>query len=491
MERNNGRIAATTLIYSFIYSICLYKNLTGVMTPLFSVATVVFIWIILPELVNDKEEARLKRKRLIPYFIGVVLLGISIFMTADLLIILFSYIGIILLTMAALIRFFCDEESWGVGRYSIAIIEVCAMPIVYVDRLFRDRKSFNAALTSKKNKKLKYVIIGILFSIPFLIVVITLLASADAIFGSVVNAVFGGISISGETVGFLFLTGAVMIYCYSLLYKLSVHGAGNVNVTGNKLEAVIGIAFTGMLTAVYVLFSVIQILSPFLGESMLPDGYSYSNYAREGFFQLLFVAAFNLVAILICNAIFAKHKVLNIVLTIMCACTYIMIASSAVRMAMYIDAFALTYLRLLVCFALLLIGILLIGVIISIYNEKFKLMRYFIAVTSVLYISLAFVHPEYIIAKYNLSQPRLDTSLSGFDSGYLARLSSDAAPAIYDYMQEHDGAEDIGTMTKLQNFEGYFARVDRQYDEYNEYYSIRGFNLSRYKAHLCAEKYKN
>ncbi|MCM1273087.1 MAG: DUF4173 domain-containing protein [Clostridium sp.] len=495
MEKNKGRIALKTLIYAFIYSVCLYKNLTGIMTPVFSVATVVFFYLVLPELTEDKERGRLRVRKLIPYFIGIVLLGISIFMTADLFIIICSYIGMLLLAMAALIRFFCNEESWGVGRYAVALVETCAAPLVYIDRFFKDGSKIKNAMKQNKNQKkkqnLKYVMIGIVCAIPFLIIVVGLLGSADAIFGNLVNSIFGQVTISWDMAGFLLLMGTVMVYCYCLLYKLSAHGAGNVPYIKNKLEPVIGITFTSMLTAVYLLFSFIQILSPFLGESMLPDGYSYSNYAREGFFQLLFVAALNLFIILVCNAIFAKHKVLKIVLTVMCICTYIMIASSAVRMFMYIETYDLTYLRLLVCFALLLIGILMIGVIISIYRQKFKLMRYFMAVTSVLYILLAFSHPEYIIARYNLSVSSAEqyAEETGLDTRYLSQFSSDAAPAIHDYLEQHGGmeAEDMPEFAKMK-FETYFARVDR---EYNQNKSVRGFNLSSYRGHLCAAKYTN
>ncbi len=486
MEKNKGRIALKTLIYAFVYSVCLYKNLTGIMTPVFAGATVVFLYLVLPELTEDKENGKLKIRKLIPYFVGIVLLGISIFMTADLFIIMCSYAGMILLAMSALIRFFCDEESWGVGRYAIAIAETCASPLVYIDRFFKDGSVIRKTLKPKKNKKLKYALIGIVCSMPFLIVVVGLLGSADVIFGNMVNSVLGQITISWDVAGFLLLTGIVMVYCYCLLYKLSVYGAGNGSYMKSKLEPVIGIAFTGMLTAVYLLFSVIQILSPFLGESMLPDGYSYANYAREGFFQLLFVAAFNLVVILVCNAIFAKHKALKIVLTVMCTCTYIMIASSAVRMFMYIETYDLTYLRLLVCFALLLIGILMMGVIISIYREKFKLMRYFIAVTSVLYILLAFAHPEYIIARYNLSVSGVEQYVdeTGLDARYLSQFSSDAAPAINEYLEWHDA---MPALAKLK-FDRYFARID---SEYNQNKSVRGFNLSSYRGHLCAVKYTN
>ena len=46
------------------------------------------------------------------------------------------------------------------------------------------------------------------------------------------------------------------------------------------------------------LFSGIQIFGLFLGKMQLPEGYTYAQYAREGFFQLLAVSILNLILVL-------------------------------------------------------------------------------------------------------------------------------------------------------------------------------------------------
>ena len=84
----------------------------------------------------------------------------------------------------------------------------------------------------------------------------------------------------------------------------------------------------------------------------LPEGYTYSSYARQGFFQLLAVCIINLIIVLVCLGFFRESRVLKGILTVISLCTYIMVASSAYRMILYIQICQLTFLRIIVLWAL-------------------------------------------------------------------------------------------------------------------------------------------
>lgn len=56
----------------------------------------------------------------------------------------------------------------------------------------------------------------------------------------------------------------------------------------SRKNPVIAITFLSMITAVYLIFCVIQAVFLFTGGRLLPEGYTYSEYAHQGFFQLLF-----------------------------------------------------------------------------------------------------------------------------------------------------------------------------------------------------------
>ena len=138
-----------------------------------------------------------------------------------------------------------------------------------------------------------------------------------------------------------------------------------------------------LISIVYAAFSFIQIFSLFLGKMRLPDGYTYARYAREGFFQLLFVCMINVGLVLLFMGLFRENHFKKILLTVICGCTYIMIASSAFRMCLYIQHYNLTFLRLFVLWMLAVIGILLTGILVQIYVNKFALFRYTIVVVTV------------------------------------------------------------------------------------------------------------
>ena len=115
----------------------------------------------------------------------------------------------------------------------------------------------------------------------------------------------------------------------------------------------------------------------------LPSGYTYARYAREGFFQLLFVCILNVIIVLLGSGLFRRNKVLNAFLILITLCTYIMIASSAYRMGLYVSEYGLTATRLCVFWALGVIALFMLGVILSICKPAFSLFRYGIIVIGV------------------------------------------------------------------------------------------------------------
>ena len=217
------------------------------------------------------------------------------------------------------------------------------------------------------------------------------------------------------------------------------------------------------------MFAGIQIFGLFLGKLQLPKGYTYAQYAREGFFQLLAVSIINLILVLACMNLFRESKVLKVILTVMSLCTYIMIASSAVRMIMYINTYDLTFLRILVLWTLGLLALLFLGIMINIFKERFPLYRYSIVIVTVLYLVLSFSHPDYIIASVN-------TNKSNVDYYYLNTLSADAAPVLIPYIYEND-LEDIDDI--------YLKEIDDD----GESLGVRTFNVARYTAKSIKSKY--
>ena len=126
-----------------------------------------------------------------------------------------------------------------------------------------------------------------------------------------------------------------------------------------------------MVNAVYILFCVIQFTYLFGGEEVIrsiPD-YTYAEYARRGFSELIVVTVINL-SILLIGLHFTKNdgKLDRLVLALRCLlvlCTVIMLYSAHLRLKLYEEAYGYTYARI---FAHTFIGLLFVLFMLTLYK---------------------------------------------------------------------------------------------------------------------------
>jgi len=448
MKENFGFFGPITFLYAVFYAFCMFRNGSGITFPFFVAASLFYLCFTLSKL-----ELTL-RKGSAFHMISMMLLAVSTFCTDDGRIIAFNKTGIFLLAMSLLLNQFYDTKKWNLGKYLGNIFILIFAAIGELGSPFADAARYFKQEKSKKNKNLWYVLLGVIIAIPLVAFVVATLSVADAVFRQVTNTLLAGISFDNAfniafRIGFMFFASYLLV---DFVCKRTLNEEVKDNRNG---EPVLAITINSMLTVIYLLFSVIQIIYLFMGKMELPEGYTYAMYAREGFFQLLVVSILNLIIVLVSMSFFRESKVLKVVLTVMSLCTFIMIASSAMRMIIYIRFYYMTFLRILVLWALALLFVLFVGVILNIFKKDFPLFRYSMTVVTVLYLVLSFSHPDYIIAKINIAnasqtlvendevdpnwQPASDFFLAEqryMDFTYLSNLSADAAPAVIPYLDK-------------------------------------------------------
>ncbi|MCM1102264.1 MAG: DUF4173 domain-containing protein [Clostridium sp.] len=423
MKQNFRFFGPVTFLYAAFYAFCMFHNGSGVTFPFFMAGSLLYLCCSLSKL-----EISLKKGSVF-YMIGMMLLAVSTFCTDDGRIIAFNKMGIFLLMMSLLLKQFFDTANWKLGKYLLAICELVFVSLGEIYRPFSDAVAYRKA-QGRKSGKAGYVALGLLIAMPLLLIVLALLGSADVVFRNLTDIFWQNINLGnlcniGFRIVFLFFA-AYMLTAYLCKHRIN-EKVGDYRIG----EPVLAITVNSLLTVIYLVFSCIQIVYLFWGKMQLPEGYTYAAYAREGFFQLLAVSILNLVIVLVSVSFFKENGVLKAILTVMSLCTFIMIASSAMRMILYIWFYDLTFLRILVLWGLALLFVLFVGVIISIYSSRFPLFRYSMAVVTVLYLALSFSHPDYIIAAVNLSNAEEDK-----DWSYLSGLSADAAPVLIPYLEE-------------------------------------------------------
>lgn len=472
------------ILYGILFMICLYKGFHGISLPILSAVTMGYlIWGFRFLDIKVKKSTWF-------YFASWETLSISNCLTGSSVIIFFNICGMILLFFSFLLTHFCNTSKWGFEKYFGEIFAAPFVTLCYLGYPFKAIAKYFGKREKGKSATAKYIWLGIIISIPLLLVIVGLLVSADAVFRNLFLRIFSDILFPEYPLRMVFLFVIGSIGFYSLLAYFADGQIKDTIEEKNKWEPVVGITFLFIITVVYLIFSVIQISYLFLGSFALPDGYTYAAYAREGFFQLLFICMINLVIILICISRFRENIALKIILTIFSCCTFIMIASSAMRMILYIDSYQLTFLRLLVLWALVVISMLLLGCIVTIYKNQFPLFQYATIVVTIMYIIFSLGKPDYLIAKYNLTY-----NMENIDLYYLSNLSTDAIPAMEEAGVLQSIDERLERLKRKDSEKGnqdmeYTRNLRRKINSYDEM-GILDFNYSYYNGGKILKNYEN
>ncbi len=489
VKENFHIFGGASFLYACLYAFCMYRNDSGVTYSFFVGGSLVYICYCLSKLgITLKKGSGF-------YMISMVLLSVSTFCTDDGRIIFFNKLGIFLLTISMLLSIVYQTKKWNLGKFIEAILATCIMSIGALDTPFANAIWYCKNKLDKKNSKYLYVLIGLLITIPLFLIVFALLTSADIVFKSMADSILEGISFSNIFL-VIWLVCVMFFASYCMLVQFCRKTINEDVKDSRKGEPLIAIPVASILSLLYLVFSVVQILYLFMGNMQLPDGYTYAEYAREGFFQLLAVGILNLVLVLIGLCYFRPNKVLKVILTVMSACTFIMLASSAMRMVIYIQYYYLTFLRILVLWSLAVLFLVFVGVMIYTHKESFPLFRYSMVVVTCLYLCLSFSHPDYWIAKVNVESMQEDRSeffqgKAYNDYEYLTSLSADAAPIMLELIENK--GYDMSYYNWCEESDEYYSR----YEPYTFGYrwlekmhnrcidmSIREFNVSRFLMDL-------
>lgn len=498
MRENRKWFLKMSVWFGILFTFCLYRNLSGITFP---VITAVAVWFSV--LFLKKVQIRI-RKGTGCYYAGILLLGVSVVLTDNVFFHFFNYVGMILLFMMSMIRQLYMDREWGFQEYVKKFFIMTGAWITSAAEPFRKKEdnhvdkspaNVDNSLKSVQRKQIKAVLSGVAAAVVLLVLVLPLLMSSDRVFSMVFDSIFSCISpwnifhrldianIIGAAVTFLF--GTVALYAFFAgLFKMNP--GEKTEERTRQISSLTGISFASVMALIYVIYSGIQILVLFLRiGNGLPEGVTYSQYAREGFWQLLLVSMINFIVVILCVRIIQENRIFRYLLTLISVCTCIMILSAAYRMMLYVGEYNLTFLRVLVLWFLGVLMIIFFGVIYSIYRRNFRLFRYVAAVVSVCYILFSLSHADAWIAGYNIAS---DKELSVDDVWYLTTLSLDAAPEIgklYDRLNGEDPGEE--REVKLTCLDGYFSQIEEDAQKAG----IRSWNYSRSAAKTAAAEWNS
>ncbi len=448
-----GYYGLLSFAFGVLYSLCLYKNTSGILVPVFTAVSYGIAYLVLKKM-------NVEVKRWSYYLAGIsLLISISTCRTANYFFLFFNKQAVLLLWWVFWLHQFYHDDSWNIGKYFCSIIQFIFRAVCALGYPFQHCAAYVKSLKSQKSRNLVMVLLGVAVAIPLVSLLTVLLSEADMVFQDILTTFLDTFLKPGTVIGVICKTLFGMIVCYCIICEVSRKGISETSEDRRKQEPIVAITAMGLVGLLYVMFCGIQIVYLFMGKGVLPDNMTYSEYARQGFFQLVFVSVLNLVLVLLCLKYFRKSRILNGVLTVISLCTYVMMASAAYRMILYISEYHLTLLRILVLWFLVVLAILMAGVLLIIYRNTFPLFRYCLVVISMAYMVLSWSKPDFIIAKYNC---RYVDEWGYQDIYYITHLSADAAPEVaklkgisideHDYVNRFFGSNDKKMSWRTYNF---------------------------------------
>ena len=278
------KLAPASLIYALIYTVCIYKNMTGAAVLLWVVATIGYICYI----VKTVKERKVFKTTII-FAVYMLILAVSTFTTGNEWIIWMNYCWIFAFTVCFLIRNMADENEWNFWDYLCGGVNAVFGAIGSIARPFGDGNDFARLREKKENGKAREILIGIAVAIPVVLLIGGLLMSADLVFSNMIAKVFEGIRIPANLAGICFMLcfGFISSYCG---VRYTAYRKDRQDREVKILTETTAMFTVSVLVAVlYVIFCGIQIIYLFGGGGELPAGVTYAEYARQGFFQLLVV----------------------------------------------------------------------------------------------------------------------------------------------------------------------------------------------------------
>lgn len=250
-------------------------------------------------------------------------------------------------------------------NYKIALVNIPLMFKIFPRYLFRNLKFLKIKTSREKTNKILNAVFGIIVGIVFSIVILLLLMSADDYFNKFVSKAF-------ISINFDFSKIMQFVIFFIIIFSIGVNLIRNRYIVmkenkTRKIDHTIIISMLSVINLVFVLFLISEI-SKLCGNFLqIPKGYIYSSYAREGFFQLLFVTIINFSIILYLiykTNVIKENKVIRNLVLILIAFSVLLIFNSYYRMFLYIGKFGFTNLRLQVILFLLM-ELILFGIIIK------------------------------------------------------------------------------------------------------------------------------
>lgn len=400
----------------------------------------------------------------------------------------FGYIGmgvVLLPVVYVLLTVYSSKQDYASDIKTVLFRGICSIGFIHMIVVAI------ASLKRKDDRKKKlflHILIGVGITAVLLTIILPLMLSADEMFKVKLSDMFGE-SNFGTFILKTILAAFIAMLFFGFLYLITAHRLKQKQKAQPvELPSVTTVIITIILAlaVVFTFFAVVQFSYLFGGiTSDLPDDFSYAQYAREGYFQLVVLSILNFAIILSCiffskKGSSAARRAIKIILAYFNLLNIYLLISAAYKMRLYQNEFGMTTSRLLVYILLLFEAILIIGLMVKIFIQNMNYVKLAVFFSVGFWAIVSFVNVEALALKYNINNLYPQGKL---DFEYIEYSSSDASRVLYDFYV--DNHEDL-SKDELYSLENYFdiknspnvARSRSQHDKLYSDANWREFNIS-------------
>ncbi|WP_405388215.1 DUF4173 domain-containing protein [Streptomyces sp. NBC_01102] len=272
-------------------------------------------------------------------------------------------------------------------------------------------------------------------ALVLLVVFGALFASADAAFADLLGSLTPDASIGDSPWRvFLFVLGLAGALAAAYSAAAPVRWDGITLRPGparNRVEWALPLIVLNLLFAAFIALQLVVLLGGY--DKVLDEtGLLPAEYARQGFWQLLWATVLTLLVIALALRWAPRsgprdRTLVRSVLGVLCVLTLVVVASALRRMDLYVDAFGLTRLRISVTAVELWLGVVLVLILAAgVFGAK--LLPRAVAVSAAVgVLAFGLISPDGMIAEQSIERHGSDKTI---DVLYLRDLSADAVPAL-------------------------------------------------------------
>lgn len=360
-----------------------------------------------------------------------------------------------------------------------------------------DRKSAEPEPVKKRVVPIFFqILVALMIGLPLVLILAVLLASSDAVFADFMETIIKKLDteffarVILRLIMFVFVIPfmASTIFSYKNHRLISQRFQSGYEEKTQLIPEASAITVLVLVNILYLIYAAVQSVYLFgAWADRLPDGLTYAEYARKGFFELAFVSAINAIMLLIFirytnrrGKVGITVRILSVVLIALSA---IQLASAFRRMALYIEAYGLSEDRFLVSAFMILMAVLFIFLGICEFKENFPLLKSSLITAVAALLIVNFCIPNRLVATYNVDR-YLKGDLASLDIDYLKKSSADSILVLLDREEE---------LRELEN-----SKIDEDLSDVHTYITIyyydnhtgdaliddtwKSFNISSYRV---------